>query len=282
MPNIDVIHDEPYLEPGTVRIAVHNTVHQSNFWNHTHRFFEFVYVSDGFTLHSYNGKTSILTSGDLFVIHPGDVHGYIAAYNANIYNILFYMDELGDMANELGTLPFMAHHSSEDSGTLPSVRVSLNDRAELSELLDLMIKERRERRLGWELALKTMLARFLIMFSRMMTDGTAEDRRGYCGYIYNVLSYVEENYRSDIDSSVLARVSGLSADHLTRQFKSVMGMTPVEYVRRFRIAKAMDMLKTTDMSVSEIAEASGFSDISLFSRVFKQTVGTSPAVFRKG
>ena len=43
----------------------------------------------------------------------------------------------------------------------------------------------------------------------------------------------------------------------------------------------MDLLKTTDMSVAEIAEVVGFSDISLYSRVFKQVIGVSPAAFRK-
>ena len=60
-----------------------------------------------------------------------------------------------------------------------------------------------------------------------------------------------------------------------------MAMTPAEYVRKFRVAKSMDLLKTTDMSVAEIAEVVGFSDISLYSRVFKQVIGVSPAAFRK-
>lgn len=285
MPNIEIINDEPYLEPNTVRIAVHNTVHKSNFWQHTHRFFEFVYVSDGFSLHSYNGKTSILTSGDLFAVFPGDVHSYIAAYNANIYNILFYTDELGEFGEALEQLPGIDwSRTREKSDVLPIIRVGLGERTELVALLDSMINERRERKHGWELNLKAKLTSFLVMFSRLVLENGStcgNDRRGYCGYIYNVLSFVAENYAKDIDSAVLARVSGLSADHLTRQFKSVMSMTPVEYVRRFRVAKAMDMLKTTDMSIAEIAAASGFGDISLFSRVFKQTVGSSPAMFRK-
>ena len=90
MPNIDVLKDEPYLESGSVKIAVYNAVQQSNNWNHSHNFYEFVYVTDGFSLHSYNNGTSILTGGDLFAIYPGDIHSYIAAYNAEIYNILFY------------------------------------------------------------------------------------------------------------------------------------------------------------------------------------------------
>ena len=85
----------------------------------------------------------------------------------------------------------------------------------------------------------------------------------------------------DITGKDIADYAGLSLDYLSKQFKSVMAMTPAEYVRKFRVAKSMDLLKTTDMSVAEIAEVVGFSDISLYSRVFKQVIGVSPAAFRK-
>ena len=92
---------------------------------------------------------------------------------------------------------------------------------------------------------------------------------------------MEENYTRDISAGDIAAAAGLSADYLARQFKSVMNMTPAEYVRKFRIAKSMDLLKTTDMSIADIAAATGFGDLSLYSRVFKQNIGISPAAFRK-
>jgi len=284
MPNIDVLRDEPYLEPGTVRIAVYNTVQQANYWKHSHNFFEFVYVTDGFSLHSYNNDTSILTGGDLFAIYPGNIHAYIAANNAKIYNILFYLDELGEFGKEIAMLPGIGLGEHRKHDHFPIVRVGLPERTELTFLLDSLVKERKERQDGWELRLKAQLMSFLVMFSRLVCENggnASNDKRGYCRYIYNVLSYVSENYSREIDSAALARVSGLSADHLARQFKSVMSMTPIEYLRRFRVAKAMDMLKATGMPIADIATAVGFGDISIFSRVFKQTVGVSPAVFRK-
>ena len=182
MSNVDIIKDEPYLEPGTVRIAVLNAVQQSNYWRHSHNFFEFVYVTDGFSLHSYNSGTSILTGGDLFAIYPGDTHAYIAAYNAKIYNILFYLDELGEFGNEIASLPGIGRGENGKQNDFPIVRMGLTDRAELTLLLDSMIKERKERRVGWELRLKAQLISFLIMFSRLFSEsgGTAaNDRRGY-------------------------------------------------------------------------------------------------------
>lgn len=299
----ELIRDALYFEPDTVRITVSDSQHNGKVWQHTHAFYEFVYIDKGFSLHSYNGKTSALTSGDLFAIFPGDVHSYNSAYHTYLYNCLFYLEELGDMKEEILRLPGIDwnHSDRAKNGFLPIIRVGLADRRELVSLLERMRWERRSKSVGWELNLKALLINFLTMYSRLITESRAADTddcgmsaqtdslvstgvadgRGYCGYIYSVLRFVEENYMKDITGKDIADNAGLSLDYLSKQFKSVMAMTPAEYVRKFRVAKSMDLLKTTDMSVAEIAEVVGFSDISLYSRVFKQVIGVSPAAFRK-
>ena len=301
--NTELLHDTPYYEAGTVRITVSNSQHNGKVWQHSHKFYEFVYIDKGFSLHSYNGKTSVLTCGDLFAIFPGDVHSYNCAYHTYLYNCLFYLDELGDFKDEVLKLPGIDWNVSDRAkkDCLPIIRVGLSERRELVELLERMRWERRTKAVGWELNLKALLLNFLTMYSRLTMESmeaaeersasgiltkdsdaeSAADGRGYCGYIYSVLKFIEENYMMDISGRDIADYSGLSFDYLSKQFKSVMGMTPAEYIRRFRIAKSMDLLKTTDYSVAEIADMVGFGDISLYSRVFKQTIGVSPAVFRK-
>ena len=300
--NTELLYDTPYYEAGTVRITVSNSQHNGKVWQHTHKFYEFVYIDKGFSLHSYNGKTSVLTAGDLFAIFPGDVHSYNCAYHTYLYNCLFYLDELGDFKEEVLKLPGIDWGGSDKAknGYLPIIRVGLSERRELVALLERMRWERRTKAVGWELNLKALLLNFLTMFSRltmesmaaaeeMETSGVpakgldegAADGRGYCGYIYSVLKFIEENYTMDISGKDISDYTGLSFDYISKQFKSVMGMTPAEYVRKFRVAKSMDILKTTDLSVAEIADMVGFGDISLYSRVFKQMIGVSPAAFRK-
>ena len=287
-----------YFEPGTVRITVWTSQHHGKVWQHTHGFFEFVYVDSGFSLHSYNGKTSVLTGGVLFAIFPGDVHSYSRAYHTDIYNCLFYLEDLGDLKEEVLRLPNIDWERKND--TLPIIRVGLAERRELVSLLERMRWERKTKNVGWELAMKSHLISFLVMYSRLITESKAgldepeeklsaeaaeqlisTDERGYCGYIYKVLRFVEENYAKDISAGDIAEAAGLSSDYLTRQFKVVMSMTPAEYVRKFRIAKSMDLLCTTDKSIAQIADEVGFGSISLYSRIFKQVTGVSPAAFRK-
>ncbi|MCI8388414.1 MAG: AraC family transcriptional regulator [Clostridiales bacterium] len=297
----DHIKDSLYFEPDTVKIVVSDSQHNGKVWQHTHSFFEFVYIDKGFSLHSYNGKTSVLTSGDLFAIFPGDIHSYNSAYHTYLYNCLFYLDELGGLQNEIMQLPGIDWDRTQiKNDYLPIIRVGLSERRELVSLLERMRWERRIKPVGWELNLKGLLINFLTMYSRLITESRearlqgqdveafsenmpvgVTDGRGYCGYIYSVLRFVEDNYTRDISGKDIADYVGLSHDYLSKQFKSVMAMTPSEYVRKFRVAKSMDMLMTTEMSIAEIADAVGFGDISLYSRVFKQIIGVSPAAFRK-
>ena len=306
------IKDSLYFEPNTVKIMVSDSQHNGKVRQHTHSFFEFVYIDKGFSLHSYNGKTSVLTSGDLFAIFPGDIHSYNSAYHTYLYNCLFYLDELGSLQNEIMQLPGIDWNRTKvKNDYLPIIRVGLSERRELVALLERMRWERRNKPVGWELNLKALLINFLAMYSRLITESDEQrlrgdnlqvqnlqqaqgiesasenipvgvtDGRGYCGYIYSVLRFVEDNYTRDISGKDIADYVGLSHDYLSKQFKAVMAMTPSEYVRKFRVAKSMDMLMTTDMSIADIASAVGFGDISLYSRVFKQIIGVSPAAFRK-
>lgn len=90
-----------------VPISIMDTEHHGKVWLHSHSFFEIVYIDKGFSMHSYNDETTILTSGDLFAIRPGEVHAYISAHHTYLYNCLFYIEALGEASSELVKLPGM-------------------------------------------------------------------------------------------------------------------------------------------------------------------------------
>jgi two-component system response regulator YesN len=65
-------------------------------------------------------------------------------------------------------------------------------------------------------------------------------------------------------------------------FKKVTGMTFVAHVTRVRITNALRLLRETNLTIAEVAAATGFPDQSYFDRRFKQAFGSSPRQFRKG
>lgn len=291
-----IIENSMIFDENKPRIVVRNEIHHGKVLSHSHTFFEFVYVDKGFSLHSFNGKMTILTSGDLFVISPRNTHSYFSAYQANIYNCLFDIDEFSGLKDEIIKLPGMdficENYENDKNNEFPLVKVDLNDRQDFILLLEKIKWERSNMCGGWELAVKSYLLQLIVIFSRLMQNkndlkknpskADASDMSNeYFGYVYRALEYIENNYQKNITSSDIADYIGLSAGYLTKQFKNRLYMTPAAYIRKFRIAKAMELLQTTSKSITEVANKIGYSDISLFSRIFKQTTGKSPMSFKK-
>ena len=79
----------------------------------------------------------------------------------------------------------------------------------------------------------------------------------------------------------LAYAVGLSRSQLFRKIKAIANLTPNEYIRSFRLHRAMDMLKQQTGSVSEIAYATGFQNPSYFSKVFQEQFGMAPSSVAK-
>ena len=276
-----VFFDEP------PEIRIHEAEHDGRLGSHTHEFYELVYVVDGFTLHSSAGRVNMLVTGDLFFVCPGEEHSYINAYRTKLYNLIFTADELGSELAELSKLPgldTMFCGGNPESGGTRLLHVGMNERHSVESALEKIKAERQSRRTGWQSLIRAHLIAFLIRYSRMYEtqwERRSQSSNDYYGYIYKILSYVNDNYARPITTSELADITGLSPDYMARKFKQALNMSPAEYVRRFRIARAMELLCTTDTPVAEVAQQTGFSDISLFSRVFKQAVGLPPAAYRK-
>jgi transcriptional regulator GlxA family with amidase domain len=79
----------------------------------------------------------------------------------------------------------------------------------------------------------------------------------------------------------MAAVACLSKYHFLRLFKSTYGVTPVEYVSRRRIERAQDLLRATNLTVTEVCMAVGFSSLGSFSSRFRELVGQTPSEFQQ-
>lgn len=267
------------------RIAATSSRHNRKFASHTHTFYEMVYVLNGFTLHLSGTHATLLAAGDMFILPPGVEHTYVNAYRNGVLNFIFCPEDFADAFDAEDSLPGIKPLLTHPRDTEPVVvHVDISERRSVESIFEKICIERRERRPGWRTALRMRMVSLLIKYSRLYAAQYSEKHAlsGGYSYVLRILAYVEKNYASDITVSHLAEEIGLNADYMSRRFKAIMGLSPSEYVRKFRVAKAMELLCTTDQSVTSIASACGFSDVCLFSRVFKNTAGVTPLEFRRG
>jgi AraC family transcriptional regulator len=95
-----------------------------------------------------------------------------------------------------------------------------------------------------------------------------------------VIEYVDTNLARDIGLNELAGLVGLSRFHFARAFKRTVQESPYQYLLHRRIERAQALLKSTDMSVAEVAVAVGFRNTTRFIRAFRRTSGRTPGAYR--
>lgn len=100
-------------------------------------------------------------------------------------------------------------------------------------------------------------------------------------YIKNAIKFIQRNFSNSIDVSDIADHVGLSRSHLYRIFVKQLSLSPNEYLTQFRINQACVLLRSSGLSIGEIASSVGFDDQLYFSRVFKKVKGVPPSHYTK-
>jgi AraC-like DNA-binding protein len=101
------------------------------------------------------------------------------------------------------------------------------------------------------------------------------------GTIDSIARYIEEHYSDSFTLTDLARRCGLSPSYFARAFKQTHGVSVFEHLHRTRVKRACLMLKRSDLSVTEIAAALGYNNISFFNRCFRRIIGRTPVEYRR-
>lgn len=225
---------------------------------------------------SYNSYLMLyVRSGSAYYITEGHRHevradsfALIDCYLPHIYGTsedseLYWVHFEGSAARELTEI-------ISASGTVPRhldrSRRAIMEISEKSESHGGRLEEAEMHRL-----ITNLLMEFLI---------TAELRSGSIDAIEEVRNYILDNPEKDLSLEQLAQRARLSPYHFLRQFRSVVGMTPHEYLIACRLNIAKFYLVTSSVSVKEIAFSCGFSCVSNFCTCFKQKIGMTPSEYR--
>ncbi len=274
-----------FNESDVVPICMQDTYHTKPIRMHSHDFYEFVYVKEGFTVHYYGESTTVLTEGDMFVICPGTQHAYTGLHYTQVYNCLFTADAIADVQESFRDMPGMdwLFNNGNPGSAWMRIRLDTAERMRVLSVIERMKDEQELRQLGWQVMMKSLLIQFITLFSRYYAAhylaNTSE--KVYLNYVVKVLNFIEENYARDIDLNAMAAHINISPDYLSRQFKKIMGLSPAVFLRSYRLARAMDMIRSdATENFSYIAQSVGYKHLSHFSREFKIFTGVTPSEYK--
>ena len=119
-------------------------------------------------------------------------------------------------------------------------------------------------------ALRAALAR-LVQQAEFPQDPIARARR-----------HLAEHPERQHTTASLAREVGLSERHIRRRFRETYGMTPRRYLTEIRLQRAMELLRTTQLGIEQIALQVGYPSVTWFDKVFKRAYSLTPSEFRAG
>ena len=114
-----------------------------------------------------------------------------------------------------------------------------------------------------------------------MPDDGAAHRLGELARLRRVRDRIDREYAQPLDVEALARGVNMSAGHLSREFRLAYGESPYGYLMTRRIERAMALLRTGELSVTDVCFTVGCSSLGTFSTRFTELVGVPPSTYRR-
>lgn len=251
---------------------------------HWHAELELIVIKKGRGIVSVDLEKRSVTSGDIVLIRPGQLHSIEQkpGYSMEYENIIMKPDLLISGDNDLCAVrfifPFINGEIPSDTYLTPAVSY-YNGVSECIRQIDLLCGTKTD---GYQLAVKGLLFQFfyLLISNRQKKETSSASQMKSLEKMKTILKYVEEHYAEHITIDDMAALTFYSKSHFMKFFKQHMGAGFIEYLNNYRLTMAERLLKSSDASVLEIAEQSGFDNLSYFNRIFKRKYGLSPGKWR--
>lgn len=240
---------------------------------HWHAEYELIRVVAGRLHLTVDGEIYTVNSGDFMAITGGSLHCG-APENCEYECIVFDMDVVagGVRRPELSAI---LSRQRQIARQFPP------DAAGAVACAQSMFEEMAARRSGYQLAVVGALYSFLGEIVRgeyyQPRDTVSAGGRWRIGRLKAVLGYIQLNYHENITLHDLAEQAGMNSHYFCRFFRDMTGKTPIEYLNYYRVECACERLAASSESITDIALACGFNDLSYFIKVFKKYKGTTPS-----
>lgn len=257
---------------------------ETEFAEHNHSFVELIYVFGGKCVHTVDGKDFPVKRGDLVMVNYGQSHSYRANASGKFVNILLkpgYISQ--NLKNRENAFALLNLSEFEDFGNIIDpercrVTFSGDERAWVEELIGRILKEIERDTPGAELAVRSMFNLLLITVFRKMS---LEMEKSFDGVSERLLNYIATHCDQPLTLSQIALMCNYNTSYFSRLFKEYTGKNFTEYLKNERIKRARELLRTTELKVSEIIGEIGYADSTKFYSDFKKITGDTPKKYRK-
>lgn len=236
---------------------------------HIHKHIEMVYMKKGQVRVFINAEEHILSSGELLVVFPNQIHRYEDIERGAIYDLFIVSPDL---------IPDLSARLLTEEPQDPIIK-GVDGCSRIVSLISALSEEKNFPQQSKDLLLKGyLLALMTELFEHFtLKSVNVEESRA----IRLIVKFCSKNYKDDISLSSLENGLHLSKYYISHLFSEKLGISFSDYVNHLRVSESCRLLRTTDMSVTEISYAIGYGTPRTFNRAFIKQIGCSPSEYRK-
>lgn len=268
------------------QIYIQPTVQHQGFSKpHIHDFVEILYCVEGEYSVMIDAYSTVIKKGEMAVISSRKIHTIIQTSEGNgKYLVVKFQPEI---VVEIYSKPTEARfmfpllYSATDAECIFSQEFII--KSGLEQTLQNIMEEITEKKLGYEVALKSEIYRIILWFVRKFSSDNIIDSysESTLKKIGSAIEYIEQNYTRNITVRELADFCYMEYSYFSRIFKQITNMSCCDYINIRRIKKSQILLCTTNMTVTQIGATVGFDSTSYFIKKFREINGISPKQFKK-
>jgi len=246
---------------------------------------EFAFLVSGDARIETCDEVFALTTGDLLLIEPGIDHAELPAGDSLPYVLCWF-----SLDQSYATISHTSYSLSEKL-ILGGPRLQLHGRTNVQSIAAAVGSEMANRAWGWQSAAQSLLRYLSCILIRRVRLGQrarvgptesptiAHDPAAW-QIVQNALHHCRANFHRRLRVEDVACAVGYSSSRLSHLFSACVGQSIADHIRSLRMARARDLLESTDLTVCEIAHQVGYGDPAHFSRAFKRSERMSPNAFR--
>lgn len=236
---------------------------------HWHTNLELVYLLMGEAKIVVNDQIHEAQSGDIIIFNTNDIHR-IEAVSDEIHYYSLVLD----------------HKFCNDQGfdTMNNDFNVVTEDLEMRNIFQIIGHEMNKEKKYYQDAVRALSITMLILLFR--NQRVAKEQRidtdvPQVHYVKEAMEYIHQHYDQDLSLDEIANHVGISKYHFSRVFKDVTSLTINQYINNLRCKQARQLLLTTELPVSQIAEQTGFRSVSYFTKAYKRLFSQTPTESRK-
>ncbi len=242
--------------------------------DHWHPQSEYIYILDGHCTIRIADEEYAASAGDLFVVHSGQIHSIENTIPCTMFISTFNPSILYSFQSELKFIQRrISAKALESAGLTQKIR----------GIFEEMLQEVTAGQLWHEVIICANIIRLYSLLVRHFEREVSPDNRNMTKFYHfqKLLAYITEHYAENISLAQISDTISYHPSYVSTLFVTYTGVNFKAYLDSFRINKAVDLLRNTNQTVTDIAAQCGYDNIRTFNYAFRRVTGATPSNVRK-